>query len=118
MTTTNRRVGSNLEELLYLGLVAHGLHHGCVREYVYAPPRRLRADFAWPAQRLLVEVQGGIYLRRSGHSGGTGITRDIDRGNAATLAGWRVLRFGPPHIRSGEALTVIRAALAAQEITQ
>lgn len=43
---------------------------------------------------------------------------ELHRGNAATLAGWRVLRFGPPHIRSGEALAVIRAALATQEIAR
>lgn len=104
---------SALEELLYLGLVAHGLHHGCTREHIYAPGRRFRADFAWPEQRLLVECQGGVWQNKSGHSGGSGITRDIERGNAATLAGWRVLRFAPAHIRSGEALTVIRAALRA-----
>lgn len=102
---------SELEELLYLHLVGAGLHHGCVRQHLYVPGRRFTADFAWPDQRLLVECQGGVWSRKSGHSGGSGITKDIERGNAATLAGWRVLRFAPAHIRSGEALRVIAEAL-------
>lgn len=111
LSRSHRQTGSRLEELFYVSMVGANLHHGCQREYVYAPPRKFRADFAWPDQRLLVEIQGGIWTARSGHSGGSGITRDIDRGNVATLAGWRVLRFGPTHIRSGEALRLVAAAL-------
>lgn len=103
---SQRTTKSELEELLYLSLTAAGLHHGCVREHLYVPGRRYRADMAWPEHRLLVEVQGGIWSPKSGHSGGSGITKDIERGNAATLAGWRVLRFGPQHIRSGEAVRI------------
>lgn len=112
VATKQRCVPSPLEELLYLHFVGCGLHHGCEREYVYAPGRRFRADFAFPAHKLLVECQGGVWSGKSGHSGGAGITKDIERGNAATLAGWRVLRFAPAHIRSGEAVRVVQAALA------
>ena len=99
------------EELLYMGLVAHGLHVGCERQHLYAPGRKFQADFCWPAHKLIAEVDGGIWTAKSGHSGGAGITKDMERGHAAALAGYRVLRFAPAHIRSGEALTVIRAAL-------
>lgn len=102
---------SRLEELLYLHLTWSGIHYGCQREYPYVPGRRFRADFAWPADRLLVEVQGGVWSPKSGHSGGAGIVKDIERGNAATLAGWRVLRFAPQHIRSGDAVRTIAQAL-------
>ena len=33
------------------------------REYRFAPPRRWRADFAWPQARLLVEIEGGLWKR-------------------------------------------------------
>lgn len=86
------------------------------RQYRYAPGRRLRADFAWPDHRLLVEVQGGIF--RGGSKGGrgahgsiTGILADIDRLNTATLAGYRLLRVTPDMVSSGAALALIEAAL-------
>lgn len=115
---SQRTTKSALEELLYMSLTAAGLHHGCVREHLYVPGRRYRADLAWPERRLLVEVQGGIWSPKSGHSGGAGITKDIERGNAATLAGWRVLRFAPAHIRNGEAVRVVRQALEASHDAQ
>ena len=81
------------------------------RQYRYAPPRKLRADFSFPDKRLLVEVQGGIYGRRA-HGSITGILADIDRLNTATLTGWRLLRVTPAQVQSGEALALIEAALA------
>ena len=32
-----------------------------VREYAFAPKRRYRADFAFPAHMLLIEIEGAIY---------------------------------------------------------
>ena len=92
-------------------IVLAGLDVGCVREHVYVPGRRFRADFAWPDQHLLLEVQGGVFAGKSGHSGIAGILKDCDRANAAAIAGWRVLRVTAAHIRTGVALRVLRAAL-------
>lgn len=61
-------------------------------QFAYVPGRRFRADFAWPEYRLLVEVQGGIYTGQA-HGSISGVLADIERGNLATLGGWRVLRF-------------------------
>ncbi len=66
-----------------------------VRQHLYAPPRKLRADFAWLEQRVLVEIQGGVWAATSGHAGGAAIINDNKRLNAATLAGYRLLRFTP-----------------------
>lgn len=84
-----------------------------VRQYRYAPPRKFRADFAWllpPPYSLLVEVQGGIFTRQA-HGSIKGVLADIDRLNAATMAGWRLLRVTPAMIKSGEALILIEGAL-------
>lgn len=84
------------------------------RQYPYAVGRKFAADFAWPAARLLVEVQGGVWNGKA-HGSVEGIVRDIERLNAATLNGWRVLRFTPDDVtrrdRLAETLDVIERAL-------
>lgn len=113
--TGQRQAKSELEGLLYMQITAAGLHHGCRPQFQFAAPERLyRSDFAWPEQRVLVEVEGAIWAGgKSGHNSGTGITRDCEKANLATLRGWRTLRFVEKHIKSGEAVRVIREALGA-----
>lgn len=83
------------------------------REYQAVPSRRFRWDFAFPADDLLVEVQGGIWVK-GGHSTGRGITRDCEKLNCATLSGWRTLAVTGEMIKSGEALQVILKVLEMQ----
>jgi len=45
-------------------------------------------DFAWPKAKVIVEAEGFQY-----HSGREVWESDIDRYNAMTLAGWKVLRL-------------------------
>lgn len=103
---------STAEDLLAFQIKAAGLPQP-VRQYYYARPLRFRADFAWllpPPFSLLAEVQGGIYTRKA-HGSITGILADIDRLNAATLAGWRLIRVTPDMVKNGEALQLIERAL-------
>ncbi len=79
-------------------------------EYCAIPGRRFRWDFAWSSKRVLVEVQGAIWVR-GGHSTGSGITRDATKNNLAVLAGWKPLIVTAEHIKSGEALKWIQEAL-------
>lgn len=111
--TGQRQAKSELEAMLYMQITMLGLHHGCVAQYRFAAPEReYRSDFAWPAERLLVEVEGAIWSSgKSGHTSGTGVTRDCEKANVATLRGWRTLRFVEKHIRSGQAVRVIAEAL-------
>jgi very-short-patch-repair endonuclease len=81
-----------------------------VREHVFARPRRWRFDFAWPDRKLAVEVEGGIWAAGR-HNRPLGMIADIEKYNAAILLGWRVLRAAGPHVKSGEALEWIEAAL-------
>jgi very-short-patch-repair endonuclease len=48
------------------------------------------ADFAWPDARVVVEVQGGTWVK-SGHSTGGGIQRDAIKQVTAAVGGWLVL---------------------------
>lgn len=69
-----------------------------------------RFDFAWPAQMLAVEVEGGIWVEGR-HTRGKGFTEDCIKYNEAALMGWRVLRVVGEWVRSGEALALIERAL-------
>jgi len=62
-------------------------------EFKFHPERRWRFDVCWPSKQVAVEIEGGIWNPRTGHSSGRGITRDIEKGNAAVMLGWKLLRF-------------------------
>lgn len=69
-----------------------------------------RVDFAWPEQRLVVEVDGYAF-----HADRSTYRNDRRRGNALVLAGWRVLRFSWEDVVGSPQVVVaqVRAALAA-----
>src|SRR3990167_10172651 len=58
-------------------------------EFRFNPARKWRFDFAWPEQKLGVEINGAVWVVGV-HSTGAGITRDYEKGNSAALLGWRV----------------------------
>ncbi len=89
-------------------------------QHHFAKPRMWRFDFAWPAHRVAVEMEGGIisiavtcnscrkpvmrYNKRSrkwqrvwavmgGHTSTDGFIADCEKYNAAAELGWRVLRY-------------------------
>jgi very-short-patch-repair endonuclease len=86
------------------------------RQFRYVPGRKFAADFSWPAYRLLVEIQGGVWNRKA-HGSITGVLADIERLNLATLNGWRLLRFVTDEItddyRLPDTLETIERALEA-----
>jgi len=87
------------------------------REYVFAPPRKWRFDFAWPALRAAVEVEGGTWVTGR-HSRGKGFEQDCEKYNAATVAGWAVLRVTGDMVKDGTALKATEALLAALKGTR
>lgn len=103
-------VGSQLELALLTRILRAGLPEP-ITQHRFHPTRRWQLDFAWPAYRLAVEVEGGIY-RGGAHTSVTGLQRDIDKSNALVLLGWRLLRFHNLQIKSGEAVRLIAQALA------
>jgi len=85
---------------------------GWKRQYKYVPGRRFSADFAFPVQKLVVEVDGGVYTRRA-HGSVSGIIADMKRSNLAAMNGWRVMRFRPDEIAKTPAMIIeqVKAAL-------
>ena len=98
-----------LEEMFALQVKLAGLPEPA-REFMAIPGRRYRWDFAWPDQRVLVELNGGTYAHM-GHSTGTGIARDYEKSNLAVLAGWKAFAFDRRMVEAGTALELISRVL-------
>ena len=65
-----------------------------VSEYKFCPDRKYRADYAIPDWRLFNEIDGSLYYYKA-HGSITGILRDIEKYNLASVHGFSVLRFTP-----------------------
>lgn len=82
------------------------------REFRFAAPRRWRSDWMVVGTTLLIEFEGGLFKKRAaGHSSVSGILRDVEKYNAAAIAGWTVIRITPKHVVSGEALAWVIDAI-------
>ena len=75
-------------------------------EYRFHPARDWAFDFAIPACRLAIEVEGGV------HNGGRpirpdGFVRDMLKYNEAAAAGWLLIRVTPDELLSLKTLRLI-----------
>lgn len=82
-----------------------------VREHRFHLTRRWRFDFAWPDIKVAVEVEGGTWGGAGRHTRGSGFMADCQKYNAATLAGWRVLRGDRKMVETGELLTDVMSLI-------
>ena len=101
---------SNLEAAFetHLRTIGADLPRG-EREYRFHSVRRWRFDWAWPAKRLAVEIDGGQWSPRGGRHNSD---KDREKMNAAAVDGWRVVRFSGGMLKrdpSGCVETVRRA---------
>jgi hypothetical protein len=80
-------------------------------EYRFDPERRWRFDYGWPAQKVALEVEGGVWTNGR-HVRGAGFLRDLEKYNRATVLGWRVLRVTPADLWSAETVAMLKQVLA------
>lgn len=64
-----------------------------IREFRFHPVRKWRADFAWPEEKILVEIQGGLYGKHKGRHI-FNVEADYEKANAAQVVGYRLFQFG------------------------
>jgi len=83
------------------------------RECRFAPPRRWRADWAWPALRLALEIEGAVWTGGR-HTRGSGFIKDIEKYNTLALMGWRLIRATPQMVSSGEVVDLVLKAMGAE----
>ncbi|AZF88244.1 very-short-patch-repair endonuclease [Meiothermus phage MMP17] len=103
-------VASKGEETLAAHIRLYGLPEP-ERQFKFHSERRWRFDFAWPGHRLAVEVDGVLWGHQGGHQRPDDYADDCEKLNEAVLLGWRVLRFTPAQVRSGDAVLVVQRAL-------
>ena len=84
-------------EARFLMLWKHVKGPDLEREYRFHHERRWRSDFAHVGARVLIEIEGGIWVNGR-HNRAAGFNADLEKYLAAGLAGWRVFRFGPDQI--------------------
>lgn len=113
MAAKRVRGRSEIESALEEQLVALGIG-GWEMEFRFCPERRWRFDFAWPKERLAVEIEGGAWIAGR-HVRGKGYEQDCEKYNEAALRGWRLLRFTARQVRDGTALAHILRALGQAE---
>ena len=77
-----------------------------VREFRFHPQRRWRFDYAIPSERIALEVEGGVWTGGR-HTSPRGFLGDIEKYNAAVVAGWRVVRTTPDRLM-GEGVELIK----------
>jgi very-short-patch-repair endonuclease len=92
----SRSSPSKLEDrFLFLWQIAKG--PPLEREFRFHAERRWRADFAYLPGRVLIEIEGGIYINGR-HNRAAGFNADLEKYLEAGLLGWRVFRLGPVQI--------------------
>ena len=87
MKTWSQLKGTERYELLWNeGPLAD---HQPDREYRFHPFRRWRFDYAWPSERVAVEIHGFGF----GHQSLKQMANDREKIREAILHGWRVLEY-------------------------
>ena len=93
------------EALLEFQLRAAGIEFECQ----FRPWRHRRYRFDFRIGKILVEVQGGGWVKGA-HVRGWGLERDAEKSCLAAADGYRVLPVTPAQVRKGLALAWIEAA--------
>lgn len=86
-------------------------------EFRFHPERKWRFDFAFPVERLAVEIEGITY-EGGRHQRPEGFEEDCRKYAAAIMLGWRVLRVTPKMVTSGEAIGLVLAILSGETTTR
>ena len=73
------------------------------REYKFCKTRRWRFDFAFVAQKVAIEIDGGQWKARGGRHA---TDKDREKLNKAAAQGWRVLRYSPEMLNAAPDMVV------------
>ncbi len=95
---------------LFEKIVKKEIGEECVTEFRFHPIRRWRADYAILKYKILLEVEGGIYIGGR-HTRGVGFKNDMDKYNSATSMGYSVLRVTPSDLMKTSTLDLIKETI-------
>jgi hypothetical protein len=78
-------------------------------EYKFYKDRNWRFDFAWPEEKLALEVQGGLFSYGR-HSRGAALMKEHEKLNYAASVGWRILYTIPSEVCMEDTIDLIKSA--------
>lgn len=89
-----------------------------VREFRFHALRRWRFDYAWPLERVALEVEGGVWSGGR-HTRGAGFLGDVSKYNEAAAGGWYVIRCTPRTLRTAATVDLVARTMqrAAAKLT-
>ena len=113
--TMEAKVKINRYEKFFAALTCSAKELGwglVVAEFKFHPVRKWRSDFAIPSAKLIVEIEGGFWMKgkdgKGGrHSRGGGAIKDMEKYNAATIMGYALLRFDPKQAKDLSAVGIV-----------
>lgn len=105
----------------FIAYVKQELKLDVVCELQFHTSRKWRFDYAIPAHKIAIEVEGGAFKSRTfvnkkgkeittiggRHNSGTGFINDMEKYNAGTTLGWRILRVTPENLLKQNTLDLI-----------
>lgn len=94
---------TDVENLMYRQLRDAGIK-GFRRNSPFIEGRRFQADFWFYNDRVALEVDGGVWMARGGHTTGAGYTSDRERDVEALLQGILTVRYTSDQVRKGYAI--------------
>ena len=91
-------------------LFEHQLNESGIRydkEYRFYPTRRWRFDYAIPAIRLAIEIEGAVYTGGR-HTRGKGFTSDCEKYSHAAIEKWYLLRATTQQVMEGKLIKWVK----------
>lgn len=115
-------VNKRIKELFLLNLVELGIPEPIPnsknpKELIFHPTRKWRFDFAWPEQKIALEIDGAVH-QGGRHTQGVGFVKDCEKMNEATILGWQVYRVPTDWIYNGQAYELLQRAFGLDEIEE
>lgn len=92
-------------------------YSGWVREHKFHSSRRWKFDFAFPALKVAIEVEGGVFTRGR-HVRPSGFIADCEKYSVAAINGWMVIRLVPRKDWLIEGMEMIESAVKARRELQ
>ncbi len=95
-------------------LIQQELGVEAVEEYVFHPDRKWRFDLAIPSHKIAIEVEGGVWTNGR-HTRGSGFLGDMEKYNAGTSLGWRIIRVVPEELTKTKTMKTLKQMIQQNE---
>lgn len=93
--------------MMFVKIVKSSIGLDVEKEYRFHPERKWRFDYAIPAIRLAIEVEGGVWTGGR-HTSSKGFLGDMEKYNEAALLGWCLIRTTPDQLLTSKTIDLIK----------